>query len=784
MSCDQAQEDKPKWLLELENRKRKPKLAHETGAGAPCLICEDACPGLELHFWRKICKVCKCRGDDHVIDDEDFPQFELLFGPNTKNRKNRSFALKINQKLQPHSPPTNFEWIPPNTTEELAADYMKSLPADKWPIASSAGAAVRRQQLKKQLPLHDIDHEACDALSEQERKEFDKYLDNLKNCAGQGRVLKFSIIKPFDKSLMTPANATDVQRNSPQHSQSLSNNANNGAGWNLRTPSSFIPKVPYSSQAKSSNLLANYAPSEENRPITPIKDAMRTTTHLQASHEQSPMGRYHQHHGGDGDRLQQQLDDVPRAAYGRSAQAYGGAASPSHLEHVRNRAMMADQDLARTGAAHHHQHHHPTSKAHSDYVQAQIDRIAAKQSGNNLENSSGLARVIRSETHPLDRASPQPDAYRIYPGSFDDRSNVRNPDHGQRYEGGSNDNNSNNVQDPAVIHGALQHSSVYPSMSISSEEARLDPERISGLSNKAENNRTTNAYHPDYLQARISSSLPMHSSTIQSELLNNPVFPEETVGGGGGGATFVQQNPDNIKQLQEGMEAMTMNTSEARHCYKCKAGIVSGGVVVTADKIKNAVWHPECFTCTACNELLVDLIYFTHKGNLYCARDLAELLEIPRCFACDEVRKTRCLDDIIVGFCNDVFCFCFVRQLIFVREYTVAEGHNYHVKHFCCWDCDIPLAGLQYVSENDRPLCLPCYQNNYAKMCAACRTVIAADQKGIAIKNLNFHATESCFCCATCRKSLLEGQLAVKDDKILCSKECIAEYLHRKAMGR
>jgi len=27
-------------------------LAHEIGAGAPCLTCGDTCPGLDLHFWR------------------------------------------------------------------------------------------------------------------------------------------------------------------------------------------------------------------------------------------------------------------------------------------------------------------------------------------------------------------------------------------------------------------------------------------------------------------------------------------------------------------------------------------------------------------------------------------------------------------------------------------------------------------------------------------------------------------------------------------------------------
>lgn len=90
---------------------------------------------------------------------------------------------------------STFEWIPPNTTKELAADYMNALPSEKLPIMGSPGAALRKQQLKKQLPLHDIDHKACDKLSEEEQKEFNKYLDNLKNCAGQGKVFKVNFVK-------------------------------------------------------------------------------------------------------------------------------------------------------------------------------------------------------------------------------------------------------------------------------------------------------------------------------------------------------------------------------------------------------------------------------------------------------------------------------------------------------------------------------------------------------------------------------------------------------------
>lgn len=33
----------------------------------------------------------------------------------------------------------------------------------------------------------------------------------------------------------------------------------------------------------------------------------------------------------------------------------------------------------------------------------------------------------------------------------------------------------------------------------------------------------------------------------------------------------------------------------------------------------------------------MDLIYFYHNGEVYCGRHYTQLLDIPRCFACDEV---------------------------------------------------------------------------------------------------------------------------------------------------
>jgi len=48
------------------------------------------------------------------------------------------------------------------------------------------------------------------------------------------------------------------------------------------------------------------------------------------------------------------------------------------------------------------------------------------------------------------------------------------------------------------------------------------------------------------------------------------------------------------------------------------------------------LWHPACFVCCTCSELLVDMIYFWKKGKLYCGRHYGDSVK-PRCGGCDEV---------------------------------------------------------------------------------------------------------------------------------------------------
>ena len=80
-------------------------------------------------------------------------------------------------------------------------------------------------------------------------------------------------------------------------------------------------------------------------------------------------------------------------------------------------------------------------------------------------------------------------------------------------------------------------------------------------------------------------------------------------------------------------------------CTGCFRPVSSGEVIVRASRAgPEDFWHPSCFVCSTCKELLVDLIYFYEEGKLYCGRHHAEAL-LPRCAACDEV----CMHSMYAG---------------------------------------------------------------------------------------------------------------------------------------
>ncbi|XP_063991967.1 uncharacterized protein Lmpt isoform X1 [Diachasmimorpha longicaudata] len=184
-------------------------------------------------------------------------------------------------------------------------------------------------------------------------------------------------------------------------------------------------------------------------------------------------------------------------------------------------------------------------------------------------------------------------------------------------------------------------------------------------------------------------------------------------------------------------------------CGTCHESIKYGSLVIMASKL-GQFYHPVCFKCTHCDELLVDLAYCVHDDALYCERHYAEELK-PRCAACDE--------------------------LIFSGEYTKAMNKDWHSGHFCCWQCDESLTGQRYVLRDEHPYCIKCYESIFANGCEECNKIIGIDSKDLSYKDKHWH--EACFLCHKCRVSLVDKQFGSKVDKIYCGNCYDAQFASR-----
>lgn len=71
-----------------------------------------------------------------------------------------------------------------------------------------------------------------------------------------------------------------------------------------------------------------------------------------------------------------------------------------------------------------------------------------------------------------------------------------------------------------------------------------------------------------------------------------------------------------------------------------------------------------------------------------------------------------------------------------------------------------------------RPYCLHCFDASFAEYCDSCGEPIGVDQGQMSHEGQHWHATESCFCCATCRTSLLGRPFLPRRGSIYCSIAC------------
>lgn len=280
------------------------------------------------------------------------------------------------------------------------------------------------------------------------------------------------------------------------------------------------------------------------------------------------------------------------------------------------------------------------------------------------------------------------------------------------------------------VNGHLGAPRPFPgSTASSSTSSRNDsPSPTSSNDDSGIHSSSTNGPYSNGLSrpSKFSSGLP---GTAKSSAAGNP----PSAGSGSASASPISSSDKNGGMI----------------CVGCEKPLNAGDVVVKAERAgRGKVWHPGCFKCDTCKDLLADLLYYYESGKVYCARDYAAKAKIPRCAACDE--------------------------LIFAAEYTGAEKKSWHLKHFCCYDCDRPLAGHKYIPVDGQPRCIECFQKKHGKKCNTCGDLINPEDQRVSLEGKHWHASDQCFACAVCFVPLIGRKMTRNKETglVLCSSAC------------
>ncbi|KAG7094986.1 hypothetical protein E1B28_005783 [Marasmius oreades] len=226
--------------------------------------------------------------------------------------------------------------------------------------------------------------------------------------------------------------------------------------------------------------------------------------------------------------------------------------------------------------------------------------------------------------------------------------------------------------------------------------------------------------------------------------------------------------------LQQQQQQLPQPKPRGLICGGCHSSIV--GRIVAAMGMK---WHPGCFRCCVCDELLEHVSSFEGKdGRPYCHLDYHEAFA-PRCYHCETPiveERFISLDDPALG------------------------KRTYHEQHFFCSECGDPFLSPSSASSHNRnrdyrtgvgggevavvgdgfyedddvgftvykgyPYCEACHVRLRLPKCRKCKKSIRDHVE--AVEALGGKWCWGCFCCAMCDKPFEQPAFYERDKKPYC----------------
>ncbi|ORY27680.1 hypothetical protein BCR39DRAFT_469152 [Naematelia encephala] len=204
-----------------------------------------------------------------------------------------------------------------------------------------------------------------------------------------------------------------------------------------------------------------------------------------------------------------------------------------------------------------------------------------------------------------------------------------------------------------------------------------------------------------------------------------------------------------------------LDPSSAIICAGCDLSII--GRIVNAIQQR---WHPQCFKCHECGELLEHVSSYEWQGKPYCHLDYHDKFA-HRCFHC----KTPIVDV----------------RFVTLDDPVLGERY-YHELHFFCSECGDPFLDPSqssapgahasddetnaFVIHNGHPYCERCHLRLHKPKCRACSKPIPE----VAAEAMGSKWHKECFVCVTCGNEFANNLFFPKDGQAFCT-SCYEQML-------